>query len=429
MALYALHKITFTEDCVVGVTSFKLTNVRDIMKRLKYTYESLPDFLKNPVTVYNTSEVTFTNNSTAYGEVISESALRGKTLGGEGLAVIDEFAFTSPQVASEFVSSFLPALEAAGEDATAKVVIISTPNSSTGKYAEIVNGAIDGTNGWAYHKVDPERIPGRSNQWKDQMIRKLGRNRYLQEFEGHFLSDNSSLINSSVLESIEFKDPIEEIGDLKIFVNSLRGRKVAIGIDVSEGVGKDNSCFQIIDIDSLEQVGEYTNNMLNQNQYFKQIVKTCHFLKDQGVNIEESFIGIESNGIGVGVIRLLENSSDDVIHQFLMINDVNDMGVATGKLGLTTTNKKKMEGCGLLKELIEEYKLTLYSHALLNELRMFTKQGATFKAERGAKDDRVMAMVIVMNMLKQISNYEEGVFDVINQVSLEADESMPDIYF
>lgn len=427
MALYGLHEITFTPDTTTGVTSFKLTNVRDILKRLKYTYESLPDFLKAPVTIYNASEVSFTNHSSVYGEVTSESALRGKTV--TGTAIIDEFAFTEPAVAEEFITSFLPALEAAGDEATTKVVIISTPNSSTGKYAEIVNGAIDGSNGWAYHKVDPSRISGRTESWKKQMIRKLGKNRYLQEFEGHFLSDNSSLVNSSVLEAIQHKEPVEEIGDLKLFTNDLSGRKVAIGVDVSEGVGKDNSCFQIFDIDSLTQVGEFANNMLNQSQYFKKIVRTCHILKDKGVDIDNSFIAIESNGVGNGILRLYENSTDDVITRMVMLSDVDKNGMSTGKLGLTTTNPKKMEGCGLLKDLIEEDKMTLYSHALLNELRMFTKQGATFKAERGAKDDRVMALVIVMNMLKQISQYEEGVFDVINEVDLHSNEDFSDIYF
>jgi len=427
MALYALHEVTFTPDITTGVTSFKLTNVRDILKRFKYSYESLPEFLKAPVTVYNASEVSFTNHSSVYGEVTSESALRGKTV--TGTAIIDEFAFTEPAVAEEFITSFLPALEAAGEESTTRVVIISTPNSSTGKYAEIVNGAIDGSNGWAYHKVDPNSIPGRTESWKKNMIRKLGKNRYLQEFEGHFLSDNSSLINSSVLESIQKREPVIEIGDLKLFTSNLSGRKVAIGVDVSEGVGKDNSCFQIIDIDSLEQIGEYANNMMNQTQYFKTIAKTCHFLEKEGVDVDSSFIGIESNGVGNGILRLYENSTDDTIHRFGMISDVNASGMATGKLGLTTTNQKKLEGCGLLKDLVEEGKLTLHSHPLLNELRMFTKQGATFKAERGAKDDRVMAMVIVMNMLKQIANAEEGVFDVINEVSLNESDEVYDIYF
>jgi hypothetical protein len=418
MALYGLHEITFQSEITTGVTSFKLTNVRDILKRLKYTYESLPNFLKAPVTTYNTGEVSFTNHSSVYGEVTSESALRGKTV--TGTAIIDEFAFSDPAIAEEFITSFLPALEAAGEESTTKVVIISTPNSTTGKYAEIVHGAIDGSNGWVYHKVDPAQIPGRTDEWKKKMIRKLGINRFRQEFEGYFLSDNSSLVNSSVIEEIKPTDPFNVIGELKLFVDSLKGRKVAIGVDVSEGVGKDNSCFQLIDVGSLQQIGEYAYNMHNQNQYFAVLLKTIHYLYKNGVL--EIYMAVESNGIGNGILRLIENSQDDMLSNVVMLHDVNDMGVPTGKPGFSTTNKTKMEGCGLLKEMVEEGKLTLRSHPLLNELRMYTKQGSTFKAERGAKDDRVMALVIVMNMFKQIANYEDNVYDVINEVSMSSDD-------
>jgi hypothetical protein len=427
MALYALHEITFNPDTTTGITSFKLTNVRDVLKRLKYTYETLPEFLKTPVTVYNASEVSFNNHSTVYGEVTSESALRGKTV--TGTAIVDEFAFSDPAVAEEFITSFLPALEAAGEESTTKVVIISTPNSSTGKYAEIVNGAIDGSNGWVYHKVDPARIPKRTEAWKAQMIKKLGRNRYLQEFEGHFLSDNSSLVNSSVIEAIKHKDPVREVGDLKIYVDSFKDRKLAVGVDVSEGVGKDNSCFQVFDIDSLEQVAEFADNMMNQTQYFKKILRTFHMFVEEGADIDSSFIGIESNGMGNGILRLMESTEDEVISRVMMLSDVDKNGLPTGKPGLTTTNNTKLDGCGTLKDMVEEDKLTLRSQPLLNELRMFTKQGATFKAERGAKDDRVMAVVIVMNMLKQIANYEDNIYDVINEVSLDVEEDFSDIYF
>lgn len=424
MALYLLHEITFSSDTTSGITSFKLSNVKDVIQRIKYSYENLPNFLKNPVTRYNAYEIMFTNNSLVYGEVTSENALRGKTI--TGTAVLDEFAFVTPEVAEDFTTSFLPALEAAGEDSSTKVIIISTPNSSTGKYAEIVNGAIDNSNGWHYHRVDHTKIPGRTKDWEKQMIRKIGPNKFKQEFQGHFLSDNSSLINSSILESIEYKEPVREIGDLKLFIDSFRGRKIAMGVDVAEGVGKDNHCFQLVDIDSLTQVGEFTDNMMNQNQYFKKILKTIHLMYDEGVS--EVYMSIEKNGLGNGLLRLYENSQDIKLSEVMMINDVNELGCSTGRSGLTTTNKTKLEGCALFKEMMEEYKMTIVSHPLLNELKMFTKQGASFKAEKGAKDDRVMAMIIVMNMLKQIANYEDNVYDVINEINMDEDD-YSDIYF
>lgn len=426
MAVYVMWISIFHPDSTSGFTSFKGSNVKDFIKRCQTVYEYLPDFLKPPVTRYNTTEIAFTNNSMVYAEVSSETALRGRTITGNGVAILDELAFVS--MADEMLTSLLPALEAAGEEATTKVIIISTPNSSTGKYAELVNGAIEGTNEWTYYKVDPSLIPGRTEEWKAKQIRNMGINKFRQEFEGYFLSDNSSLINSAIIESIEAVEPVRQVGDLKLWINSFNGRKVAISVDVAEGVGKDNSSFQIFDLDSLEQVGEYAYNMVNQNQYFRIILKTVHMMYEEGVS--EVYMGIERNGLGNGILRLIENSMDEKLSNVTQINEVDSKGVASGRSGLVTTAKTKLEGCALLKELVEEGKLTLRSKALLNELRMFTKQGATFKAERGAKDDRVMATVVLMNMFKQISNYEEGLYDVINEVSLDAqDEDWSTILF
>lgn len=427
MGLYALHEAIFNEDLTIGITSYKGSNVKDFMKRIKYAYENLPNFLKPPVKTYNVTEVEFTHNSIIYAEVTTESALRGKTV--TGTAIIDEFAFCKPLVADEFMTSFLPALEAAGEDSQTKVVIISTPNSSTGKYAETVFGAIEGSNGWVYHKVDHNKIPGRTEAWRNKMIKKLGKNKFKQEFEGAFLSDNSSLINSSILEAIENITPVRSLGDLDIFVDSFQGRHIALACDVSEGIGKDNHAIQFIDIHTFEQVAEYANNTLNQTQYFKKIVRFLHFLYDEGA--VEVYFTVENNGLGNGILRLIENSEDAVFSKAMMINDVDKDGNFTGRMGLYTTNRTKLEGCTQLKDLVEEGKLRIYSEKLLNELRMFTKHGSTFKAETGAKDDRVMAFVVLMNMLKVLASFDESIFDTLNQVTVTVsdDGDWADVYF
>jgi len=414
MGLYALHMAVFEDDKTVGITSYKSVNCKDFMDRIKYSYESLEDFLKPPCTVYNKGEVKFTNGSSIFVQVTSEQTFRGRTI--TGMAIIDEFAFVKPQVAEEFYTGFMPSLEAAGEESSAKVVIISTPNSSTGKYAELSFGAMEGMNGFKYHQVDHSKIPGRTEEWREMMIRKLGINKYRQEFEGAWLSDNSSLINSQVIESIKPLDPIRQYGDMEIYVDSFQGRTIAFACDVSEGVGKDNHAIQFIDVHTFEQVAEFANNTINQTNYFKTILRIMHLLFNEGAR--EVYYTVENNGLGNGILRLIENSDDPILNQAVMINDVNDHGIPTGKMGLYTTNKKKLEGCTQLKDLVEEGKLTLRSAKLLNELRMFTKHGATFKAEAGAKDDRVMAMVLLMLVMKQLSNYEDFVYDTLNEVSL-----------
>jgi hypothetical protein len=127
-------------------------------------------------------------------------------------------------------------------------------------------------------------------------------------------------------------------------------------------------------------------------------------------------MGVESNGIGNGVLRLLETSPDPVLDDVIMINDVNKEGIPTGKPGLTTTNSKKLEACGQFKALVESDRITLNSVELINELRFFMKVGSTFKAEGGNMDDRVMGVIIVMYMLSQLVNYEDSIDKAINDL-------------
>lgn len=427
MALFALHSATFTPDITVGITSYRNSGCKDLMSRVKSSYEDLPDFLKEPVLLYNQSEVRFANGSTIFAQVTSDQTFRGRTI--TGAAIIDEFAFCSPAIAEDFYTSFMPSMEAAGEASKVKVIIISTPNSSTGKYAEIAFGAMENRNGFHYHQVDHTKIPGRTKEWVASMIKKMGINAYRQEFEGAWLSDNSSLINSSILEAIKPREPVRTVGDLEIFVDSFMNRNLAIACDVSEGVGKDDHCVQIVDINTFEQCAEFANNVLNQTQYFIQLVKILRFLYSEGTN--EIYMSVEANGLGNGVLRLIENSNEDVLQRVMFINDVNAMGVATGRSGLLTTNKSKMEWASQFKDMVEEGKMKLYSIKLLNQLRMFTKQGNTFKAEKGAKDDRCMAMLLLMGILKQVANYEDSVYDAINEVSLSGgdDGEWADIFF
>ena len=424
-ALWALHQITFFSDITVGLTSFKLVNCRDLISRIKDAYSYLPDYLKNPVITWNTSEIKFTNGSTAFAQVLSGNTFRGRTI--TGTAIIDEYSYCPPAVAEEFYVSFMPALEAAGEDSTTKVLIISTPQGTTGKYAELAFGAMNKNNGWVYHKVDHKKIPGRTEKFKKQMIEKIGKTGWLVEFEGAWLSDKPMLVRSDIVENITPKDPVRQYGDFAVYVDSFKNRKLCMSCDVAEGVNKDSHCVQVIDVDSLEQVGEFANNTINQNLYFKEILKIIHLVFSEGCS--DVWLSVEKNGLGNGILRLIENSNDDYLSNCMVLGDLDVSGNPKGTIGITTTNKSKLEGCATLKEMVEEGKLTLRSQSLLNELRMFVHQGNTFKAEKGAKDDRVMAMVIAMNMLKQIANAEEGVFDVLNEVSLDKEDEIYDIYF
>jgi len=380
LGIDVLHDCIFNEDYKVGISSYKLKNVKDYIERIKYAYENLPFWMKPPVIEYNRFNIRFSNASSIISEVTNESTFRGLTL---QRIILDEFAFVKPDVANELWTSLLPSISADGENATTRLNIISTPNGTSGIFPMVWFGAKSKSNGFAAVEVKYEEVPGRTEKFEKDMIKKMGREKFEQEFKNKFISNKGTLINSMVLESITPKDPVEEFGDLRIYVSDLSGRCLAMACDVGEGIGQDDHTIQIVDIDTMEQVAEYNNNMISQTIYTKEIIKIMKFLYSR--RISELYFTIENNGLGSGVLRLIENANEPVLDKAVFISDVNEDGSPSKRLGMYTTNRSKLAGCTQLKDVIELGKLTIYSELLLTQLKFFIRKGASYEAERGMK--------------------------------------------
>lgn len=409
----ALHDVIFTRDYHVGITSYKGKNVLDYFQRIKFSYENLPFWMKPATTEYNKTNIAFTNNTSIRGQVTGESTFRGISL---HRIIVDELAFVKPAISEEFMGSLLPSISAAGENATTRLNIISTPDGTEGVFPSIWFSAIAQSNSFIPVEVTYDEIPGRTPEFEEMMIKELGRDKFMQEFKNVFISSGGTLVNSRIMESLPTIEPVRQEGDLSIFVDSFKDRKVGVACDIAEGVGEDNHCMQLFDLDTFEQIGELANNMMNQTWYSKQIIKTINLLFDEGAT--EVYYTIEANGIGAGIARLLESSNDEGLSRAVSISEVDSNGMSK-RLGFQMTNTKKMQGCGKFKDLVETHRIKLNSKKLLTEMKFFTKQGNTFKAVSGAKDDRVMAMVLMMLMLEQLVNYEESVDTIMNELSEE----------
>lgn len=412
LALYCLWSIIFTPNFTVGVTSFTNANVVDLIRRCKYSMEHLPDFLKPPVKIYNQKEIILTNNSIIYGQVTSENALRGRT---NQLVLCDEFSYVNQGVAEEFYTALLPSLTAAGDKSNTRVIFCSTPNGSSGLYAQLAFGAMSGTNGFSYHQVDYTKIDGRTPQFYEDMERKLGKNRVLSEYMCQFVSDKGTLVNSRTIEAIQTKEPELSLGDLNLFTTNLLNRKIMIACDVSDGIGQDFHAMQIFDIDTLEQIGEYQNNVMSQSYYTKEIIKAITYLFQNGAS--EIYYTVENNGTGSGVIRLLENSDDPYLQKAMFVSDINGK-----KAGVVMSKSSKEKACALLKDLVEMGKLKINSEKLKVQLKFFVKSGNTFKAESGTHDDLVMACVLLMLLMDILVNYEDSIYDAVSEIDSNLDD-------
>lgn len=411
-----VHDVVFNRDYRVFITSYKNANVLDFMSRIRFVYENLPWWMKPATVTYNKFSMIFDNGSSIRSGVTSESTGRGLSL---DRLIVDELAFVKQQVAEEFIGSLLPSISADGESSRTRLNIVSTPKGTAGAFAQLWFGAVSGVNGFEPVEVKYEEIPGRTPEFEANMVNKIGRDKFDQEFRNVFIGSGGTLINSRIMESLPTKEPIRTFGDLDIFVNSFSGRKLAMAVDVGEGILADNHCIQIIDIDTFEQVAEFANNSLNQTQFTKEIIRIITMIFNEGAS--DLFYTVEANGLGIGVINLLINTDDRNLSRATLLSDVNQSGTTT-RFGMLTTHKSKLDGCMKLKDLVEHHRITLNSKKLITELKFFIKQGNSFAAEKGTNDDRVMGMVILMNVLKQVAFYEDKVHETVNEVNTTDDD-------
>ena len=128
-AAYLLWYAMFVPDSTILVAAHKHTGAQEIMQRIRYAYESVPDYIRAGVTEYNKGSLSFDNGSRIVSATTTENTGRGMSL---SLVYLDEFAFVPPRIASEFWTSLSPTLSTGG-----KCIVTSTPNSDDDTFVNI----------------------------------------------------------------------------------------------------------------------------------------------------------------------------------------------------------------------------------------------------------------------------------------------------
>lgn len=176
---FLLWAAIFKPDQTILVASNKSTNAMEIIRKIQFAYEELPDWLKPGVDDANWNKHTcaWDNKSRIVSTTTSADSGRGMSI---SLLYCDELAFVKNFVAAAFWDSIFPTISTGGS-----VILSSTPNGDTGLFAEMWRGANAGTNpfsdGVTY--VPWDAPPGRDEKFKQQMIATLGERKWLQEFE------------------------------------------------------------------------------------------------------------------------------------------------------------------------------------------------------------------------------------------------------
>lgn len=388
-AAFLLHYILFNENKTIALLANRAATAREILTRVKLSFEYLPKFLKMGVVEWNKSYIVLSNGSRILADSTSSGSIRGMSI---NVLYMDEFAHIPNNIAEDFFTSTYPTISSGK---TTKIIISSTP-LGLNMFYKLWMDAEEGRSEYKPVKVHWSMVPGRDQAWAEETIRNTSQRQFDQEFNTEFLGSSNTLINGAKLATLHWKEPIARNECIDIFEEPIPKHTYVLTADVSEGQGLDYSTFSIFDVTEIpyRQVAKYRNNEISP-MVFPAVIYSA------ATRYNQAFVLIEINSIGLQVADILHYELE---YENLLKFQVKgkqgtqaSSGFAAGKnklaFGLKITNQSKMIGCANLKTLVENDKLILNDEDTITELFSFSANKKTFMAEEGSNDDLAMTLV------------------------------------
>lgn len=421
VSMYILWLTTFSDDVVAVIASKAMSHATEIMSRIKYAYEELPDWLKAGCKFYNRTSIEFDNGSKIKSEATTEKTGRGSS---PTIVFLDEIAFISKRIQDELWASLAPSLSTGG-----KFILTSTPNGDDELFANLWRGACSGANNFFPYKAlwhqHPDRGPD-SGYYQD-MAGKLGPVKVRQEVDCEFLSSDSLLVDPVKLNQIRCTQPVFVEEDFKFFVceeDLVRIPIFLVGIDPATGSGQDYSVIQVFSFPDLKQVAEFRSNRLIIPFLYKKITWVLERLtniKHRGNSRPEVFWSFERNSIGEAISALYFNDEKQNEYAELVSDE-------KGKFGMYTSGRTKIQAALKLKTLTEKVTggLGISSDHLLFELKNYANKGKSYEAKPGATDDAVAATLVTIRILDYLSKFNDEAHQTVYDYGYDEEvEPMP----
>lgn len=428
---YLLWYAMFVPDSTILIAAHKYTGSQEIMQRIRYAYESCPDFIRAGAVSYNKGNIDFDNGSRLISTATTENTGRGLSI---SLLYLDEFAFVRTSIGREFWTSIAPTLATGG-----KCIITSTPNSDEDQFATLWKGAnkcIDqygnktdlGINGFKSFQSHWREHPDRDDTWATEMQSQLGEDRFRREMNCEFLIWEETLINPGHLLELEGSEPIERQGQVRWYKKPSSQYTYMVALDPSLGTGGDPSAIQIFELPSLIQVGEWQHNRTPIQQQIRILTEITKYLCDV-VSPTSVYYSVENNTLGEAALISISELGEENIKGIFLSEPRRVGGGSRHRKGFTTTNKSKLSACAKMKHLIETKRLTINSKNLISELKTFVASGPSYAAKIGETDDLVMALLLVVRMAQEMQNYDAHLDRTLKDNMDSVIEPMPFIMY
>ena len=425
---YLLWYAMFVPDSTVLVAAHKYSGSQEIMQRIRYGYESVPNFIRAGVTSYNKGSIDFDNGSRIVSATTTENTGRGMSI---SLLYCDEFAFVRPTIAKEFWTSISPTLATGG-----KCIITSTPNSDEDQFATIwrqANKRIDeygnetelGINGFKPFRSFWNEHPDRDKKWEAEQRAQLGEERFRREMMCEFIIYDETLISPIVLSEMAGIDPIQKQGQIRWYKKPTKGNVYLVGLDPSLGTGGDPSAIQVLELPSMHQVAEWQHNRTSIQQQVKILSEITKYISEEIQSNTDVYYSAENNTIGEATLITIQEHGEENIKGIFLSEPKRAGQTRVYRKGFNTTNKSKLAACAKFKNLVETKKMTVASKALISELKTFIASNSSYCAKPGETDDLVMAMLLVVRMAVFLREFDSKLDEKLKDNSEELLMPMP----
>jgi hypothetical protein len=408
---YLLWRAMFVPDTTILVVANKYLQALEVMKRVRYAYENLPDHIRAGASEYNKGSITFDNGSRIEARATSDDAGRGLAA---SLVYIDEFSFVKPNLQKEFFTSLQPVLSTGGS-----CIITSTPKNDEDQFAQIWKGAIDNTDDFGNVSADGcgknkffavmspwWEHPDRDEEWARPFRESLGEARFAQEFACEFVTDDDTLMNPLTLSRLHSHDPIFYTGTIRWYAEPEPNKTYLVALDPSLGMQNDFGAIQIFQLPEMIQIAEWQNNTAAPRRQVVILMEALYALdgilreNPLQMNDPDIYWTFENNTIGEAILTIVEDTGEERFPGSL-VTERRRKGLQMKRVrkGLYTSPKARLSSLARMKSLVESGRMTIHSRNLIKELKNFVTLGGSFRAKPGEHDDLVMATSLIVRMV------------------------------
>jgi hypothetical protein len=403
--IWSLWRCLFKLDETIMILSKSDREAIAAGEIVKRALEELPKWMRPDMSKNNDHQKLFSDTGCKMFFYTPEAA-RGRSI---TYLILDEAAFI-PQMEKHWKAMF-PTISTGGH-----CICISTVNGVGNWYYDTFKDAEKEQNDFHVIELDYWEHPEYNDpDWVRATRAQLGEKGWLQEVMRDFLGAGEGFIPPDIVNDLDLItreiEPLKKLfpkwnnqeearderikdqenwyrGALHIWREPVDGRDYIIGVDCAEGMGEenDNSCFEVIDQVTCEQVAEFYSNLCPPHTFTQILVMV-------GRKYNNALIIVESQNAGLTV---LEKLSHEIGYENLFESS---QGSATKTYpGIKTTRANRPKFLETLQTRLLAESIAIRSRRMVKELKGFIWNSQTKRAEasKGFHDDAIMAMCLAL---------------------------------